>query len=52
MRSTSSRMPADFRRFPEAPRGDAYIFDVKLPDESGIDLLRWLQQLEVPRRSS
>src|SRR5579864_3693427 len=39
---------ADFRKFPEAPRGDAYIFDVKLPDESGIDLLRWLQQLEVP----
>jgi two-component system nitrogen regulation response regulator NtrX len=39
---------ADFRRFPEAPRGDAYIFDVKLPDESGIDLLRWLQQQEVP----
>jgi two-component system nitrogen regulation response regulator NtrX len=38
----------DFRRFPEAPRGDAYIFDVKLPDESGIDLLRWLQQQEVP----
>src|SRR5882757_4031598 len=38
----------EFRRFPEAPRGDAYIFDVKLPDESGIDLLRWLQQLEVP----
>ena len=37
----------EFRKFPEAPRGDAYIFDVKLPDESGIDLLRWLQQLEV-----
>src|SRR5580692_11340283 len=37
----------DFRRFPEAPRGDAYIFDVKLPDESGIELLRWLQQQEV-----
>jgi two-component system nitrogen regulation response regulator NtrX len=41
------RTAADFRRFPEAPRGDAYIFDVRLPDECGIDLLRWLQQLEV-----
>ena len=38
----------DFRRFPEAARGDAYIFDVRLPDGSGIDLLRWLQQQEVP----
>ena len=38
----------DFRRFPEALRADAYIFDVKLPDESGIDLLQWLQESEVP----
>src|ERR1017187_5556478 len=38
----------DFRRFPEALRADAYIFDVKLPDESGIDLLQWLQESEGP----
>ena len=31
---------ADFRRFPEPQRMDALLFDVRLPDGSGIDLLR------------
>ncbi|MEK7406961.1 MAG: sigma-54 dependent transcriptional regulator [Acidobacteriota bacterium] len=33
-----------FRAHPEARRADAYLLDVRLPDASGIDLLRWLRQ--------
>src|SRR5215831_19196947 len=31
---------ADFRKHPDAERADAYLFDMKLPDGNGIDLLR------------
>jgi two-component system nitrogen regulation response regulator NtrX len=41
------RSLAEFRKFPEGPRADAYLFDVRLPDGSGIDLLRTLQQQEI-----
>ena len=35
---------AEFRRHPEAHRADAYLLDMKLPDGSGIDLLRSVKQ--------
>jgi two-component system nitrogen regulation response regulator NtrX len=38
---------AEFKRFPEPQRMDALLFDVRLPDGSGIDLVRALQQQEV-----
>ena len=41
------RTATDFRKFPEPQRIDAFLFDVRLPDASGIDLLRTLQQQEV-----
>lgn len=41
------RSVADFRKFPEPQRVDVFLFDVRLPDGSGIDLLRSLQQQEV-----
>src|SRR5437868_1126313 len=41
------RSLAEFRKFPEGPRADAYLFDVRLPDGNGIDLLRTLQQQEI-----
>jgi two-component system, NtrC family, nitrogen regulation response regulator NtrX len=31
---------AEFRRHPDAERADAYLFDIKLPDGNGIDLLK------------
>jgi two-component system nitrogen regulation response regulator NtrX len=31
---------AEFKRHPDAHRADAYLFDMKLPDGNGIDLLR------------
>src|SRR6058998_540719 len=34
------RSTAEFRAHPEARRADAYLLDVRLPDGSGIDLLR------------
>jgi len=34
------RSVAEFRGSPEAPRADLYLFDMRLPDGSGIDLLR------------
>lgn len=37
---------AEFRKFPEPQRMDALMFDVRLPDGSGIDLVRSMQQLE------
>ncbi len=37
----------EFKRFPEPQRMDVFLFDVRLPDGSGIDLLRSLQQQEV-----
>jgi len=41
------RSVAEFRKFPEPQRIDVFLFDVRLPDGSGIDLLRALQQLDV-----
>jgi two-component system nitrogen regulation response regulator NtrX len=35
---------AEFGRHPDAHRADAYLFDMKLPDGSGIDLLRAVKQ--------
>jgi DNA-binding NtrC family response regulator len=41
---TICRSLAEFRAKPEATRVDAYLFDMRLPDGSGIDLLRSVQQ--------
>src|SRR5882724_10430067 len=35
---------AEFGRHPDAHRADAYLFDVRLPDGNGIDLLRAVKQ--------
>jgi len=41
------RSVAEFQTHPDAPRADAYLFDMKLPDGSGIDLLRTVRQNNV-----
>jgi two-component system, NtrC family, nitrogen regulation response regulator NtrX len=41
------RSIAEFRKFPEPQRMDALLFDVRLPDGSGIDLLRSVLQQDV-----
>ena len=38
------RSVAEFRRHPDAQRADAYLFDMKLPDGNGIDLLKFVRQ--------
>src|SRR6516165_37785 len=38
------RSIAAFRRHPESPHADAHLFDVRLPDGSGIELLRSVKQ--------
>jgi len=38
------RSVAEFGRHPDATRADAYLFDMKLPDGNGIDLLRAVKQ--------
>src|SRR6476469_9699745 len=38
------RSVAEFRRHPDAQRADAYLLDMKLPDGSGIDLLKVVKQ--------
>ena len=38
---------AEFRAFPDYTRMDLFLLDVRLPDASGIDLLRALQAAEV-----
>jgi two-component system nitrogen regulation response regulator NtrX len=38
------RSASEFQTHPDAQRADAYLFDVKLPDGSGIDLLRNVRQ--------
>jgi two-component system nitrogen regulation response regulator NtrX len=38
------RSVAEFGRHPEARRADAYLFDMKLPDGNGIDLLKAVRQ--------
>jgi len=35
---------AEFRRHPDAERADAYLFDIKLPDGNGIELLKAVRQ--------
>src|SRR3954469_3734287 len=35
---------AEFKRHPDAQRADAYLLDMKLPDGSGIDLLKFVRQ--------
>src|SRR6202163_3703634 len=42
------RSVAEFKKHPDAQRADAYLFDMKLPDGSGIDLLRALRQNGAP----
>jgi len=41
------RSAAEMRAFPERARMDLYLFDVRLPDANGIDLLRELQAAEI-----
>jgi two-component system, NtrC family, nitrogen regulation response regulator NtrX len=38
------RSVAEFKRHPDSQRADAYLFDMKLPDGNGIDLLRTVKQ--------
>jgi len=42
------RSAAELRSFPERARIDLFLLDVRLPDASGIDLLRELQSTEIP----
>jgi len=35
---------AEFKKHPDSQRADAYLFDMKLPDGNGIDLLRMVKQ--------
>jgi two-component system nitrogen regulation response regulator NtrX len=42
------RSGAELRSFPERARMDLFLLDVRLPDASGIDLLRELQAAEIP----
>ena len=41
------RSGAEFRAFPERARIDLFLLDMRLPDASGIDLLRELQAAEI-----
>jgi two-component system nitrogen regulation response regulator NtrX len=43
---TVCRSAGEFRANPDARRADAYLLDVLLPDGNGIDLLRWLRQVD------
>src|ERR1700730_995236 len=42
------RSVAEFKKHPDAQRADAYLLDMKLPDGSGIDLLRAARQNGAP----
>ena len=42
------RSVAEFKNHSEAPRADAFLFDMRLPDGNGIDLLRSVQQNGAP----
>ena len=44
----SLKSAAELRSFPERARMDLFLLDVRLPDASGIDLLRELQAAEIP----
>src|SRR6266545_7399187 len=41
---STCRSIEEFKRHPDAQRAEAYLFDVRLPDGSGIDLLRTVRQ--------
>jgi len=41
------RCAKDFQSFPDLRRADAFLFDVRLPDGSGIDLLRAVQSNDL-----
>jgi two-component system, NtrC family, nitrogen regulation response regulator NtrX len=42
------RSVAEFGRHPDVSRADAFLFDMKLPDGNGIDLLRTVRQNGAP----
>jgi two-component system, NtrC family, nitrogen regulation response regulator NtrX len=42
------RTVAEFGRHPDVQRADAFLFDMKLPDGNGIDLLRTVRQNGAP----
>src|SRR5438067_433780 len=42
------RSVAEFQRHPDSQRADAYMFDMKLPDGNGIDLLKSVRQNGAP----
>src|SRR5437588_11749305 len=42
------RSVAEFKKHPETQRADAYLLDMKLPDGSGIDLLKTVRQNGAP----
>ena len=42
------RSVAEFKKHPDAQRADAYLLDMKLPDGSGIDLLKAVRQNGAP----
>src|SRR5919198_222972 len=42
------RSVAEFKKHPEAQRADAYLLDIKLPDGSGIDVLKAVRQNGAP----
>src|ERR1700674_4110969 len=42
------RSVSEFKKHPDAPRADAYLLDMKLPDGSGIDLLKAVRQNGTP----
>ncbi len=42
------RSVAEFGRHPDVQRADAFLFDMKLPDGNGIDLLRTVRQNGAP----
>jgi two-component system nitrogen regulation response regulator NtrX len=44
----SFRSVKEFQAFPDLGRADVFIFDVRLPDGSGIDLLKHVQARDVP----
>jgi two-component system nitrogen regulation response regulator NtrX len=42
------RSVKEFQNFPDLGRADVFVFDVRLPDGSGIDLLKHVQARDVP----
>src|SRR3954447_10548346 len=45
---TGGKSVAEFGRHPDAQRADVYLFDMKLPDGNGIDLLKAVRQNGAP----